>query len=245
MPASCGDLTGERCALIELNWLTLLREPTLLGMKRSALGFLFLMLAACGDSSDPPGDTATLHNGNGGSGGAQEPAPAPRANHVAVFDEGNDRMIVFDGSNSEVWQLPLSGPSANVWAPLIVKGVQPPSHDIKSFFYADSAVFDPIGQRMLVLLNASPATGKVDNTVRLWSLSLNGEPQWTKIAADGPSPGVEIQSARMAYDREGQRVFFLGGPSRMPRSGPCRSRRHRPGVAWRTRRTRKNFIPAT
>lgn len=137
--------------------------------------------------------------------------PYGRSGHVAILDEAGDRMIVFGGGANDTWELPLSGPRANQWSELVVSGQHPPVHAYGDTLHADAAVYDPAGQRMLVLLNSVPVTASANSEVELWELSLSGAPKWRRVETAGPDPGIEVQSGRLVLDRDGDRLFVVGG----------------------------------
>jgi hypothetical protein len=140
----------------------------------------------------------------------RDDAPYPRTGHSAVLDEVNDRMIVFGGGTNDVWALPLSGPDANVWSQVLATGLHPPVHSYGSSS-VDSAVYDSLGERLLVLLNPKPVSSGPQASIDLWQLSLQGAPEWKRVITAGPSPGSEVQSGRLAIDVEGRRLFAVGG----------------------------------
>lgn len=164
-----------------------------------------------GTSSDSTTDTGSESEDQGGGWSIRDNVPYGRSGHAAILDEQGDRMIVFGGAGNDTWELPLSGPHANVWSELVVKGEHPPVHSYGSSTFADSAVYDPAGQRMLVLLNPTPVTATENPVVELWELSLSGTPKWKRLVTAGPDPGVEVQSGRVVLDRDANRLFIVGG----------------------------------
>jgi galactose oxidase-like protein/Kelch motif protein len=134
--------------------------------------------------------------------------PAGSWDHSAVVDPENDRMLVFGGIASSgsdstadadaVWALDLHG--AARWAPLTVAGEQPPPRD------AHSAVYDPIGKRMMVF-----GGGGVDGLLGdLWALDLENAPAWTQVAAFGGAPSARARHSAV-YDPVHQRMVVFGG----------------------------------
>ncbi|MFT3838998.1 MAG: kelch repeat-containing protein [Myxococcaceae bacterium] len=180
---------------------------------------MLLLLDACTclrtvsevDDAGAPATDAGTDAGITGGWSIRHATPYPRMGHVAVYDEANDRMIVFGGGATDTWQLPFSGPDAGVWRELKVPGLHPPAHAYGEELFGDSAVYDPAGGRMLVLLTRIPSTATPDADVQLWELSLSSAPAWRRIVPVGPSPGGEIQSGRLAIDRAGHRLFAFGG----------------------------------
>lgn len=193
-------------------------------MRTHSLFPLFFVLAACGqvavtqeDLPDPaptsPVTTTSPPDSEpqGAAWTLRDDTPYARVGHSAVLDEGRDRMIVFGGGANDVWELPLSGPHANQWSELVVAGEHPPVHTYGSTLFLDSAVYDPAGERMIVLLNPLPSTANETSDVAVWELSLSGTPSWRRLVTEGPSPGSEVQSGRLALDRDGNRLFVVGG----------------------------------
>jgi hypothetical protein len=165
-----------------------------------------------GDSdTDAPDPTTGGPVEDQGGWSIRDADPYGRAGHAVVLDEKNDRLIVFGGGANDTWQLPLAGPGADVWSQLIVAGEHPPVHAYGGSMFADSAVYDPARERMIVLVNPTPVTASTNAEVELWQLSLAGTPQWQRITTAGPDPGAEVQTGRVVLDRDGDRLFVVGG----------------------------------
>jgi hypothetical protein len=141
----------------------------------------------------------------------RDSTPYPRTGHVAIYDEAADRMLIFGGGANDVWTLPLSGTNANRWAQLETTGQKPPLHPYGSSMFADSAIYDPETQRMIVVAGTRPSTSAPVEKVNIWQLTLSGTPTWSELVGQGPSPGSEIQSGRAVYDPAGRRMIILGG----------------------------------
>jgi hypothetical protein len=128
--------------------------------------------------------------------------PVGRLGHSAIYDPPRDRMIVFGGYNapvglSDVWELRLSGPLS--WNELSPTGTPP------SIRGGHSAIFDPVGERMIVM------GGGVDYPVSdTWALSLSGPPAWSAIVAGGTSPGPHGGHSAI-YDPDSERMILFGG----------------------------------
>jgi hypothetical protein len=123
------------------------------------------------------------------------------------MDDENDRMIVFGGVANDTWQLPLSGPNANVWTELKAEGQFPPSHRC-SGDTPDSAVYDRRGQRLLVFVGAvSFAPAVSPDITGLWQLSLGGPPVWSAVPTTGDGPQSRT---KIALDVDGNRLFAVG-----------------------------------
>jgi hypothetical protein len=121
-----------------------------------------------------------------------------------VVDSAADRLIVPGGLTNEVWSLPLSGADENRWLRLFPEGERPPPSKPVS-------VYDPVGNRVLALLNGwNEANGDYDQ-VQLWELALTGTPRWRRLTPAGISPGREVYNGMLALDSGSHRLFVLGG----------------------------------
>jgi hypothetical protein len=180
-----------------------------------------IVFGGCADSECliPLNDTWVLTNANGTGGTATwsqlnpiGTPPNPRANHNAVYDAANNRMMVFSGDNgsvpfSDVWVLSnangLGGTPA--WTQLSPTGGTPDAID------GSTAVYDPAANIMIVF-----SGGNFLNSS--WILSnangLGGTPAWTNLLANGAagSPKGRIGAAAI-YDSTSNRMTIYGGNS--------------------------------
>jgi len=127
--------------------------------------------------------------------------PGARLGHTAVYDPVDHRMIVFGGfdehsTTNDVWALSLEGEPE--WTQLAPVGAAPAPRAYHN------AVYDPVGERMLVF----GGYGGSGNDV--WSLSLGSSPQWTQLAPSGTPPSAR-QSASAIYDPAAHRMIVFGG----------------------------------
>lgn len=131
------------------------------------------------------------------------PTPDGRYGHMAIFDPVGNRMIIFGGNSYEgwrndTWELTLSG--TPTWDSLSTAGTPPlPRQD-------GAAVYDPVGQRMIVFGGASGDSFYSD----LWQLSLTGTPTWTPLSPSGPTPPARDLCA-YAYDSDHGSLVMFGG----------------------------------
>jgi hypothetical protein len=136
---------------------------------------------------------------------ATEGTPPPaRYAHTMVYDPVRDRMLVFGGYTNlvflnDVWALSLDG--TPTWTQLSPSGGPP------AIRYGHVAVYDPLGDRMLVIGGGGTA-GAYYNDV--WALSLAGTPAWTQLAPAN-SPPLGRRGASAIYDAQAQRVVLFGG----------------------------------
>jgi hypothetical protein len=134
-------------------------------------------------------------------------APPGRIAHVAVYDPAGDRMILFGGYNAgfknDTWQLALAG--TPTWSQLNPSGALPIPRDFST------AIYDPVGQRMVMFggnasANGVPPAHPVNDT---WALSLVGSPAWTQLPTGfGPSARLAHESF---YDPMRHRLLIMGG----------------------------------
>ncbi len=134
--------------------------------------------------------------------GADGMPPDDRYLHSAIYDSRRHRMIIHGGVSAagirdDTWALELEGrPSWTRLAPL---------GDWPSARWGHSAVYDPVGDRMIVF-GGSTATSATNET---WQLTFDPEPRWSPFAsAELPSPR---RMAAMVYDALRQRVVMFGG----------------------------------
>jgi len=129
--------------------------------------------------------------------------PAGRSYHSAIYDPVRDRMIVFGGFGgalplNDVLALSLAGTPA--WTALVPTGT-PPSRR-----YLQSAIYDPLRDRMLVFGGADGSTYFND----VWALSLGDPPCWTALSPSGAPPGARC-FASATYDAARDRMMIFGG----------------------------------
>jgi hypothetical protein len=126
--------------------------------------------------------------------------PTGRSAACVIYDPLRDRIIVFGGLQggtllNDVWALSLSG--TPTWTQLSPSGTPPSAR------YEQSAVYDPVRDRMLVF--GEP--GSTSN--ELWELSL-ASPKWTQLTMAG-GPPVARSAACMIYDPRRDRLVVFGG----------------------------------
>lgn len=128
-------------------------------------------------------------------------APSPRYTHSAIYDPLLDRVIVFGGDDgaprNDIWALSLSGTPA--WSLLTPVGEAPEPR------YRHTAVYDPVGNRMIVF-------GGKDTTLLgdVWALSLSGTPEWSRLETTGMPPSARYRHSAI-YDPARDRMIVFGG----------------------------------
>jgi hypothetical protein len=130
-------------------------------------------------------------------------SPSPRWGHSAIYDPVRNRMIVFggrgaDGFHDDVWALSLSG--TPTWSALTPSGSTPSPR------YLQSAIYDPVRDRLVVFAGSNGSSQLGD----VWALTLSGTPTWSQIVASGTPPTARyLQSA--IYDPVRDRMVVFGG----------------------------------
>jgi len=172
---------------------------------------------------DPVRDRMLLFGGRGGSGLLNEvwalslgdspswnelvpsgQAPGGRFDHTAIYDPVRDRMLVFGGSAddppflNDVWELALAGTPA--WSELVT-----PSGSTPSSRTGHTAVYDPVGDRMVVF-GGHDAVSLND----VWALSLGGTPAWDPLTPVTVAPAARATHTAI-YDPVSDRMLVFGG----------------------------------
>jgi hypothetical protein len=118
-----------------------------------------------------------------------------------IIDPVHDRYVMYGGAaeqepSADVWVKPLSGDAP--WTPLAVEGPRPSARS------AHLAVYDPVGERMIVY-------GGVAHTddAAVWALSLSGTPRWTQIVSGASGPGISMQGCAV-YDPIHRQILVFG-----------------------------------
>ena len=131
-----------------------------------------------------------------------------REDHTVVFDSVHGRFIAFGGTLlpggtlfNDVWVRP-AGTTPGEWTLLAVAGTKPAPRQ------RHSAVYDPIGDRMLVFGGTSPLQNDV------WELKLAATPTWNLLEPTGTPPTPRAgQSA--VFDVLRNRMIVFGGETPM------------------------------
>jgi hypothetical protein len=169
-------------------------------------------------------DTRVLSNANG----AVSPStwsslsiagpPPIRNQHTAVYDQANNRMTIFAGTNylccnfqidkNDVWVLTNANGMTGtpMWIP------QSPLGSLPAPRFGHSAVYDSVNNRMLVFGGRDDGSNLTLGD--LWQLSnangLGGTPAWTQLTQSGDLPGPRFYHAA-AFDSANQRMILFGG----------------------------------
>lgn len=142
--------------------------------------------------------------------------PAVRFYHTAVYDQTNNRMILFAGGNlaggvtdvfADVWILTnangLGGTPA--WMELTLTGASPGRRVLHT------AVYDAAANRMIIF------GGMIDDITPandVWALmnanGAGGTPSWTQLSPLGTSPTARFGHSAV-YDESSNRMTIFGG----------------------------------
>jgi hypothetical protein len=137
--------------------------------------------------------------------------PTARLRHTAVYDSGNNRMIVFGGNNcfstnfGDVWVLSNANGVGGTptWSQLNASGGPGTSED-------HTAVYDPGSNSMIVF----GGTLGGSNSNQVWVLSnangLGGTPTWTQLSPSGTLPPGRNEP-RAIYDATNNLLTIFGG----------------------------------
>lgn len=142
--------------------------------------------------------------------------PGPRANHSAVYDSANQRMIVYGGINGanglgDVYALSLPTAAPFAWSTLTPGGGPLPR-------YQHSAIADPLNSRMVVF-GGHDGDAVLDGSLlsnETWSFSASGP--WIPFFFSG-TPGFRSGHSAV-YDAANQRMLVFGGMTAVPIPSP-------------------------
>jgi len=130
--------------------------------------------------------------------------PDPRSLHSAVFDEANNRMIIF-GADAWVLENATGVPSPPVWRKLNVPaGQQRQGH---------SAIYDALKNRMVIFAGQTSGSTQGDDYVVLLNANgLGGEPTWMPTYFTEPQPYRRPRNGIGAsFDPVSRRLIAVGG----------------------------------
>ncbi|HET9326817.1 MAG TPA: kelch repeat-containing protein, partial [Candidatus Eisenbacteria bacterium] len=134
--------------------------------------------------------------------------PNRRSETTVIYDAPRQRLVMFggaDGTNrfNDVWAYALTGGGG--WTELLPTGTPPSPRE------AHTAVFDPVGNRMVVYGGAANSGGLND----VWSLSLSGTAAWTQLTPSGTPPVTRWQHSAILDAPRNRMVIYggIGGPS--------------------------------
>ncbi len=136
--------------------------------------------------------------------------PHERAYSAAAYDPVAQQAVVVGGyggryaeHSNDVWRLDLNGPTA--WHRVTTQGEGPPPLN------GAAAVYDPLAGTLL-LFGGNAGVSQVGATPQndVWSLSLRGQPAWSKLDLPGARPPARFLPS-LAYDPVDHRMVVFGG----------------------------------
>lgn len=162
----------------------------------------------------------TQANGNGGTYAGQwsdlivgYPSPPPRYAHTAVYDQANNRMIVFGGCADVACFIPLN----DTWVLSDANGVGgtaawtqlSPSGPLPSARSNHAAIYDAANNRMIVFGGYS-----TQSLTDVWALTnangQGGTPAWTQLSPAGGPPD-SLDGSSVVYDAADNIATVFGG----------------------------------
>lgn len=174
--------------------------------------------------NDEVRNSVLLESNANGSGGIEAGAwselivntfPPARIFHTAVYDQTNNRMIIFGGCADLECDIPLNDTwvltNANglggtpVWTELSPSGTLPGAREFHN------AVYDSANNRMIVYSGESHGTSLTDVWVLSYANGLGGTPAWTQLAPTGNTPDA-VDGSTAVYDpTTNMMIVFSGG----------------------------------
>jgi hypothetical protein len=162
---------------------------------------------------------AGAQNGTWTSLPGTDPNPGPRREFGSVFDQANQRYLMFDGFNNpsgvytllnDVWQLSVAGPTP-VWSHITITG------DVPGERHSPQWGYDAARNRVLIFggygrHHPGDPYAYLDD---VWQLDLDGTPQWTEIFPTGQAPSGRLAGAAV-FDPIRQRFVGFGGTIGVP-----------------------------
>jgi hypothetical protein len=141
--------------------------------------------------------------------------PPARMLHSAVYDQANNRMVVFGGCADLECDLPLNDTwvlanangtgGAPTWTQLSPTGALPTPR------YFHNAAYDATNNRMIVYSGqAAGYTSLSDVWVLTNANGLGGTPTWTQLTPTGGTPDAQDESAAV-YDPVSNSLIAFGG----------------------------------
>jgi hypothetical protein len=145
--------------------------------------------------------------------------PAGRTGHSSVYDQTNNRLIIFGGGQfgssiynvrfKDVWVLTNANGIGGkpTWTPLAPTGTPPAPRE------GQQTVYDPNSNRLIVFGGGN--NGIMDVPADVWVLTnangLGGMPQWIQLLPEGGNAPSRRQGFGMGYDPATNRALVFGG----------------------------------
>ena len=153
--------------------------------------------------------------------------PSLRSGAVAGYDSLRNRMVLFGGNDAtgtsldDTWALSL-GPSP-AWTPIVPISPLPPAR-------AGTGVYDPIGDRLLIVGGVQGSYPLSQELTDVWALSLSA-PTWTQLSTSGIKGGGAV----VVMDPVRNRLVRYGGSTiPCPPPNPLQTFTLTPPYSWST-----------
>jgi hypothetical protein len=134
--------------------------------------------------------------------------PSSRHAMSAIHDPVRDRIVMYGGADGvvglrdDVWILSLD--SDPTWTRITPAGSGPGARAFHS------AIYDPLGDRMIVFGGAGNSGANAGPANDAWALSLSGPPAWTLLSPAGHAPSPRYEQSAV-YDAARDRILVFGG----------------------------------
>ena len=153
--------------------------------------------------------------------------PPARQNHVAVYDQANNRMIMWGGEPTlswptftDVWVLTNANgldratgmPATPGWIQLFPLGTFPPSGVSQPGREGSASIYDSVTNRMILFGGGvcDPCDQRNDVWVLTEANGLGATPQWLQLFPSGGPPGPRAEHS-LTYDVNNDRMIVFGG----------------------------------
>ena len=135
------------------------------------------------------------------------PTSAPGLPHppveAVVFDPVNQRIVVVENASpTRTYEMPVEGPEPRGFREIGTAGTLPPG-------ITEPQLLADVAHGRLILFGRGP---QLSGPFGLWTLPLEGAPEWSQLTATGSPPGW-LNGSSAVYDPTGHRTFVFGGDS--------------------------------
>ena len=153
--------------------------------------------------------------------------PPARQNHVAVYDQADNRMIMWAGESTlsfpdftDVWVLTNANgldratglPATPNWIELFPTGTFPPSGVSDPGREGSASIYDPVTNRMILFGGGvcDPCATRNDVWVLTEANGMGATPEWLQLFPTGGPPGPRAGHS-LTYDTSHDRMIVFGG----------------------------------
>ena len=129
--------------------------------------------------------------------------PAPRIEHISLYDPTRDRMLVFGGHPNDAWIFQFGSPGS--WTRFLSPAGGPANFDDAQ------GVWDTNRNRALIVFLARQPS-QAPQTAQVYALDFDPTPHWSLLATSGPYPSYRTRES-VCYDAVRDRLVVFGGGS--------------------------------